>query len=308
MAYSQDLESKTDSELNIMLQEAIVTEDYRLAGLIKEEIDNREKESDELSALKLELDKAVENEEYEKAAELKEEIKKIEEKRAVIAILEEEMQKALEAEDYATAGIIKEKIEFLNNDQLEGENNAVNSSIDEKAYLKSNNGQYEEPTNEEVSTQQNYGLDRLSFALLNYSGFNDSDEVFDGGISRISGTYQRVDARSGFSLMAEVLVSVGFMSDEYISYWDLVGGFGGGLYYGFGGSFNFYLSTSIGATNTAGEISYRGYGFSESTDISGWGFYYNAAAGFDVMFSDNFGLTCQVGVSPIPMLTVGVVW
>lgn len=101
-SFAQDYSSKSDTELDKLKSEAIKKEDYRLAGLINDEIEKRESEVsnvERISQAESELEEAVANEDYKLASQLKKEID-----------LRERLEKEVENENYAEAADIKRQL------------------------------------------------------------------------------------------------------------------------------------------------------------------------------------------------------
>lgn len=148
-------------------------------------------------------------------------------------------------------------------------------------------------------------ISRLSVAVSNYA-FSGSGDSAPDGMNRFTMTGQAVKDSEGFSGMWESFGSSGSFSGDGFDYSDSVLGLAYGFHFGTGGSFNLYLSCVTGISYYWGETTIDMLGIYETESFNGWGWYYNAGVGLDLMFSEKFGLTMQVGLSKIPMVTVGI--
>ena len=160
---------------------------------------------------------------------------------------------------------------------------------------------------------------RLMIPLKNYSFSSGAADLGSNDISRLSFMYVSGNpSRESIDGSLELLVSFSsFSMNEsgvYMHYEDAVYGIAYGAMVGFGSASRFYLRIVGGGMYVKGEIDTKitilGQTTSDKQEFSDFGFYYNAALGFDLRFSSTsaVGLTCEVGISKIPFFSVGLVF
>jgi len=70
----------------------------------------------------------------------------------------------------------------------------------------------------------------------------------------------------------------------------------------------FYLRGVGGFLNYNGEMEMTILGDTDYTEFSEWSWYFNAVAGMDLFIAENMGITAEVGLSRIPIISLGLVW
>lgn len=148
---------------------------------------------------------------------------------------------------------------------------------------------------------------RYNFVITNYD-FNGGAD-FDTDYNRYTLTINSSTRDPGIAWVHDGFVSLGYLSNETIDYVDIITGYGLGGQYATGGQYSFYLMAVGGGLYYYSSLSYYIPGFSgETVEDDGFGFYYNVAAGVDMWVDKSWGITAQVALSSVPMLSVGFVF
>jgi len=149
----------------------------------------------------------------------------------------------------------------------------------------------------------NLGVGRIFYALNNYH-FSGSGEV-EGGLSRTT-LYWAGSGIDEFSL--ELMLSSGYYSTSEIEYEDNLYGFS--LSYPLGidmDGIRVFIRGVAGAVYYKGETKIEIMDITERTNFSDWSLYYNLTLGADIFFNDGFGITGEVGISKIPLVSIGLI-
>lgn len=187
----------------------------------------------------------------------------------------------------------------------------LNYSEDSESWIDNNDSQTSEidriakclSSETSESDGYNLGVGRIFYSLNNYQ-FSGSGEV-EESLSRttIYWTGSGIDEMS-----LELMISSGSYSTNEIDYEDSIYGFS--LSYPFGmdmDGIRLFLRGVAGAVYYEGRTEIEIMDMTDITNFSDWSFYYNFTIGADIFLNDGFGITGKVGISKIPLVSLGII-
>lgn len=110
---AQSLSNKSIAELNIIMKNAVTSEDFDLAYKVTEELKSRKTIDETINEKNIEINTAVALEDYDKAEQLRKEIEQLKANKIKIEQLEEEKKTAISTENYDRVIAIDKEIKAL---------------------------------------------------------------------------------------------------------------------------------------------------------------------------------------------------